>query len=293
MSEGVLDTSLSRPRVAPVLQLSFTMRLQKVGLNPTLLSGLVLLAVVIIVAIVAPLLTPYDPIVQKLDDAFRPPFSANHPLGTDNFGRDVWSRILYSTRLDLQIGLISVLFPFIFGSFIGIATGYLGGRLDTFFMRIVDVLMAFPFLILVVAIMSILGPGLLNLYIAFGLVGWIPYARIARGETLATRNLEYVQAARTIGCTTPRIMLRHILPNVIGPGLVYVFTGMVLAILIGATLSYLGLGPPPPTPEWGAMIAAGRQFLLQAWWLTALPGFALLVLGVALSLIGDGLADRR
>ena len=160
-------------------------------------------------------------------------------------------------------------------------------------MRIVDVLMAFPFLILVVAIMSILGPGLLNLYIAFGLVGWIPYARIARGETLATRNLEYVQAARTIGCATPRIMLHHILPNVIGPGLVYVFTGMVLAILIGATLSYLGLGPQPPTPEWGAMIAAGRQFLLQAWWMTALPGFALLILGVALSMIGDGLADRR
>jgi peptide/nickel transport system permease protein len=279
--------------VAPVLQLGFTMRLQKVGLNVTLLAGLVLLAVVILVAIAAPLLTPYDPIVQKLDEGFLPPLSPNHILGTDNFGRDVWSRIAYSTRLDLQIGLISVLFPFIFGSLVGIATGYLGGKLDTFFMRVVDVLMAFPFLILVVAIMSILGPGLGNLYVAFGLVGWIPYTRISRGETLAARNLEYVQAARIIGATTPRIMLRHILPNVIGPGLVYVFTGMVLAILIGATLSYLGLGPQPPTPEWGAMIAAGRQFLLQAWWLTALPGFALLVLGVALSLIGDGLADKR
>jgi len=293
MSESVLDAGL-RPRVGePVLQLSFTMRLQKIGLNPTLLAGVLLLAMVVLVAICAPLLTPYDPIVQKLDEAFQPPLSVNHILGTDNFGRDVWSRILYGTRLDLQIGVISVLFPFVFGSLIGIATGYLGGRLDTFFMRIVDVLMAFPFLILVVAIMSILGPGLGNLYIAFGLVGWIPYARITRGETLATRNLEYVHAARTIGCTTPRIMLRHILPNVIAPGLVYVFTGMVLAILIGATLSYLGLGTQPPTPEWGAMIAAGRQFLLQAWWLTALPGFALLVLGVALSLIGDGLADRQ
>jgi peptide/nickel transport system permease protein len=281
------------PNVAPVLQLGFTMRLQRVGLNVTLLAGLVLLAVVILVAIAAPLLTPYDPIVQKLDEGFLPPLSPNHILGTDNFGRDVWSRIAYSTRLDLQIGLISVLFPFIFGSLVGIATGYLGGKLDTFFMRVVDVLMAFPFLILVVAIMSILGPGLGNLYVAFGLVGWIPYTRISRGETLAARNLEYVQAARIIGATTPRIMLRHILPNVIGPGLVYVFTGMVLAILIGATLSYLGLGPQPPTPEWGAMIAAGRQFLLQAWWLTALPGFALLVLGVALSLIGDGLADKR
>ena len=290
------DTVLKRralPDVAPALQLGFTMRLQKIGLNPTLLAGLALLAVVLLVALCAPLLTPYDPIMQKLDEGFQPPLSPNHILGTDNFGRDVWSRIVWSTRLDLQIGLISVLFPFVFGSLSGIASGYLGGRLDTFFMRIVDVLMAFPFLILVVAIMSILGPGLGNLYIAFGLVGWIPYARISRGETLAARNLEYVQAARTIGCTSQRVMLRHILPNVIAPGLVYVFTGMVLAILIGATLSYLGLGPQPPTPEWGAMIAAGRQFLLQAWWLTALPGFALLVLGVALSLIGDGLADKR
>lgn len=291
MSEVILDTRL-RPQVSPVLRLSFTMRLQKVGLNPTLLAGLVLLAIVIFVAIAAPLLTPYDPIAQKLDEAFRPPLSPNHVLGSDNFGRDMWSRIAYSTRLDLQIGFISVVFPFVFGSFIGILTGYLGGRVDTFVMRIVDVLMAFPFLVLVVAIMSVLGPGLSNLYIAFGLVGWIQYARIIRGETLATRNLEYIQAARTIGCSTPRIMLRHVLPNVISPGLVYVFTGMVLAILIGATLSYLGLGPQPPTPEWGAMIAAGRQFLLQAWWMTALPGVALLILGVALSLIGDGLTDR-
>jgi peptide/nickel transport system permease protein len=292
MTENVLNRRLL-PNVAPVLQLSFTMRLQKVGLNPTLLAGLVLLAIVILVAIAAPLLTPYDPIAQSLGEAFQPPLSPSHILGTDNFGRDIWSRIVYSTRLDLQIGLISVLFPFVFGSLMGIATGYLGGRLDTFFMRVVDVLMAFPFLILVVAIMSILGPGLSNLYIAVGLVGWIPYARIARGETLATRNFEYVHAARTIGATAPRIMLRHVLPNVIAPGLVYVFTGMVLAILTGATLSFLGLGPQPPTPEWGAMIASGRQFLLIAWWMTALPGFALLVVGIALSLIGDGLADKR
>ena len=293
MSEQVLDRGLVRPADAPLLGLSFSMRLQKIGLNPTLLAGLLLLAFVILVALCAPLLTPYDPIVQNLADAFKPPLSPGHPLGTDNFGRDVWSRIVWSTRLDLQIGLFSVAFPFLFGSFIGIATGYLGGRLDTLFMRLVDVLMAFPFLVLVVAIMSILGPGLINLYITVGLVGWIPYARITRAETLATRSLEYVQAARIIGCTTPRIMLRHILPNAIAPGLIYVFTGMVLAILTGATLSFLGLGPQPPTPEWGAMIAAGRQFLLIGWWMTALPGFALLIVGVALSLIGDGLADKR
>lgn len=292
MSENVLNTAVLTP-VTAVPRLSYSMRLQKLGLNPTLLAGLLLLAVVVLAAITVPLLTPYDPNVQKLDEAFRAPFSPGHLLGTDNFGRDIWSRILYSTRLDLQIAVVSVLFPFIFGSLSGIFSGFLGGWVETVFMRVVDVLMAFPFLVLVVAVMSVLGPGLVNLYIAYGTVGWIQYARIARGETLATRNLEYVQAARTIGASTWRIMQRHILPNVIGPGLVYVFTGMVQAILIGATLSYLGLGPQPPTPEWGAMIAAGRQFLLQAWWMTALPGFALLVLGVALSLIGDGLAERR
>jgi peptide/nickel transport system permease protein len=277
----------------PFTHLTTAMRLRKTRIGPTLLTGLLLLGLVVLVAITAPLLTPYDPIEQRFTEAFLPPFSPGHILGTDNFGRDIWSRIAYSTRLDLQIGLLSVLFPFIFGGLIGIATGYLGGALDTIVMRVVDILMAFPFLILVIAIMSILGPGLTNLYIAVGVVGWIPYARITRGETFATRNLEYVLAARTIGCSSGRIMLRHILPNVIAPALIYVFTGMVLAILTGATLSFLGLGPQPPTPEWGAMIAEGRQFLLLAWWMTTLPGLALLVVGVALSLIGDGLAERR
>ena len=282
---GVGSTQLTR--VAPVV------RARTIGLNPTLMTGLGLLGLVVLVAIAAPLLTPYDPIAQQFTDSFLPPFSPGHILGTDNFGRDIWSRIAYSTRLDLQIGLFSVFFPFVFGGLMGIATGYLGGKLDTLLMRVVDVLMAFPFLILVIAIMSILGPGLTNLYIAVGVVGWIPYARITRGETLATRHLEYVLAARTIGCSSGRIMLRHILPNVIAPALIYVFTGMVLAILTGATLSFLGLGPQPPTPEWGAMIAEGRQYLLLAWWMTTLPGLALLVVGVALSLIGDGLAERR
>ncbi len=288
MSEKAIGVGPAQlTRVAPLV------RARTIRLNRTLMTGLGLLGLVVLVAITAPLLTPYDPIAQQFADSFLPPFSPGHILGTDNFGRDIWSRIAFSTRLDLQIGLFSVLFPFIFGSLMGIATGYLGGKLDTILMRVVDVLMAFPFLILVIAIMSILGPGLTNLYIAVGVVGWIPYARITRGETLATRHLEYVLAARTIGCSSGRIMLRHILPNVIAPALIYVFTGMVLAILTGATLSFLGLGPQPPTPEWGAMIAEGRQYLLLAWWMTTLPGLALLVVGVALSLIGDGLAERR
>ena len=262
-------------------------------LNTTLVLGIVLLVFVLVVAFAAPLLTPYDPIAQDLNSAFLPPGSPAHPLGTDNFGRDELSRIIYGTRLDLQIGFIAVLLPFVVGAFIGVVTGYLGGTVDSVLMRVVDILMAFPFLILVIAIMSILGPGLTNLYIAIAIVGWIPYARIVRAETMANRSLEYVQAAVTVGATTPRILRRHILPNAMPPALIYVFTGMVLAIMTGATLSFLGLGPQPPTPEWGAMIAEGRQFLLQAWWMPTLPGIALLIVGIALSLIGDGLSERR
>src|SRR5205823_135287 len=161
----------------------------RIHIKLPLCAGLTRLGYVSLTAIAPPLLTQYDPLEQRFTEAFLPPFSPDHILGTDNFGRDIWSRIAYSTRLDLQIGLLSVTFPFVFGSLLGIATGYLGGKLDTLLMRVVDVLMAFPFLILVIAIMSILGPGLTNLYIAVGVVGWIPYARITRGETLATRHL--------------------------------------------------------------------------------------------------------
>jgi peptide/nickel transport system permease protein len=252
-----------------------------------------MLLLVILVAICAPLLTPYSPTAQDAEAALLPPLSPGHPLGTDNFGRDEWSRIIYGARLDLQIGFIGVLLPFLAGCTIGVITGYLGGRVDSAFMRLVDILMAFPFLILVIAIMAILGPGLRNLYIAIALVGWIPYSRIVRAETMAVKNLEYVQAATTIGCDDWRIIRRHVLPNSITPALIYVFTGMVLIIMTGTTLSFFGLGPQPPTPEWGAMIAEGREFMLQARWLVIMPGLALLVLGIALSLIGDGLAERR
>lgn len=283
----------STARIAGPTSFDVGKRIRHWRLNATLVFGVALLVLVIVVAIAAPLLTPYDPIAQDLGSAFLPPGSPGHPLGTDNFGRDELSRIIYGTRLDLQIGFISVLIPFFVGGLVGVVTGYLGGRVDSILMRLVDILMAFPFLILVIAIMSILGPGLTNLYIAVAIVGWIPYPRIVRAETMAKRNLEYIQAAVALGGTTPRILRSHILPNATPPALIYVFTGMVLAIMTGATLSFLGLGPQPPTAEWGAMIAEGRQFLLQAWWMPTLPGIALLIVGIALSLIGDGLSERR
>ncbi|MDQ6907028.1 MAG: ABC transporter permease [Chloroflexota bacterium] len=292
MSESVLTTPVGGIATAarPVRPVSFFERL---NIRGTLLIGLILLGLILLTALLAPLLAPYNPIEQDLGGAFAAPLSHGHLLGTDNFGRDILSRIIFGTRLDLQIGFISVLFPFIVGSLVGVTAGYLGGKTDTIVMRIVDVLLAFPFLVLVIALMTLLGPGLRNLYIAVGIFGWITYCRLVRGETLVARNLEYIQAAKTVGCTNSRVIFTHLLPNVIAPSLVYVFTGMVQAILTGATLSFLGLGPQPPTPEWGAMIAEGRQFLLQAWWMPTLPGIAILITGVSFSLIGDGLAERR
>jgi len=292
MSETVLTSQPGTIAMAarPVRPISF---IQRLNIRGPLLLGLTLLAFIILVAIFAPLLAPYNPIEQNLGAAFTKPLSPGHLLGTDNYGRDELSRIIFGTRLDLQIGFLSVLFPFIAGSLLGVTAGYLGGKTDNAVMRVVDVLIAFPFLVLVIALMTLLGPGLRNLYIAVGIFGWITYCRLVRGETLIARNLEYNQAARTIGCTDRRVIFTHLLPNVIAPSLVYVFTGMVQAILTGAALSFLGLGAQPPTPEWGAMIAEGRQFLLQAWWMPTLPGFAILITGVAFSLIGDGLAERR
>jgi len=274
----------------PMRTVSFFRRLKIQG---TLLVGLAMIATIILVAIFAPFLAPYSPIKQNLDAAFLKPFSSGHVLGTDNFGRDELSRIIFSSRIDLQIGFISVLFPFIAGSLLGVTAGYFGGKVDDIIMRVVDVLWAFPFLVLVIALMTLLGPGLRNLYIAVGIFGWITYCRLVRAETLVARNLEYIQAARSIGCTNRRVIVTHLLPNVISPSLVYVFTGLVQAILTGAALSFLGLGVQPPTPEWGAMIAEGRQFLLQAWWMPTLPGIGIAVTGIAFSLIGDGLAERR
>ena len=292
MSDTVLTSQPGAIATAarPVRPVSF---FQRLNIRGPLLLGLILLGIILLIALIAPLIAPYNPIEQNLGAAFTKPLSPGHLLGTDNYGRDELSRIIFGTRLDLQIGFISVLFPFIAGSLLGVTAGYLGGKTDNVVMRIVDILIAFPFLVLLIALMTLLGPGLRNLYIAVGIFGWITYCRLVRGETLIARNLEYIQAARTVGCTNRRVIFTHLLPNVIAPSLVYVFTGMVQAILTGAALSFLGLGAQPPTPEWGAMISEGRQFLLQAWWMPTLPGFAILITGVSLSLIGDGLAERR
>jgi peptide/nickel transport system permease protein len=263
-----------------------------VGLHlpPGLVLGGTMLVLLTGAALLAPVLTPYDPNGQNFDLILQPPGLA-HPFGTDNFGRDVLARVLSGAAIDLRIGILAVIFPFVFGSLAGAAGGYSGGWADTVVMRTVDVLTAVPFFVLVIAIVAFLGPGEINVLLAIGGVGWVPYARLVRGEVLREKNLEYVAAARALGFRRGRIILGHILPNAIAPAVIFLASDVVLVILTTASLGFLGLGVRPPAPEWGMMISAGREFLANGWWVSTMPGFACMYTGLAFILLGDGIAD--
>lgn len=260
------------------------------GRNPLLLVGIVLVAVVILVAIIGPYLAPYNPNAQDYAAAVEPP-SASHPLGTDKFGRDQLSRVLVASRIDIAVGVISAVIPLAIGTIIGCVSGYFGGALDTILMRIIEIQVAFPFYVLLIAIIAVLGPGLLNLYYALILVSWVAFARMVRGEILVAKNLDYTTAARALGCKSSRIMFRHLLPNVIGPALIFAMSVVVLNILAAAALGFIGLGVQPPNPEWGSMLADSREYMTTAWWLPTFPGIAIAIVGVAFSLLGDGLSN--
>ncbi len=282
-------TSIAIPEAAaPPIQGS--RRLDQVRLWPiTLKLGLAIVAVVVLAGIFAPLLTPYDPIKGDYSNALAAP-SLQHLFGTDSYGRDLFARTLYAAQLDLQIGLITTYFPFLLGLIIGAIGGYFGGWVDAVLMRIVDVAIAFPFMVLIIVIMVILGPGVRNMYIAIFLLGWTMYARLARAEMLVVRQQEYIQAAKALGYGHLRIIFRHAVPNILTSSIIFSMTDLVLNILLASSLSFLGLGVQPPTPEWGAIITEGRDFLMQAWWISTLPGIAIIVTGLGFSLIGDGLA---
>ena len=250
-------------------------------------AGVVAIA---LVAALAPVLTPYSPTEQGLALGLHGP-TWSHPFGTDQLGQDVLTRVLYAARIDLLIGLVGVTFSLAIGTVLGLLAGYYGGVLDVLIGRLVDVFTAFPFLVLVIAIVAMLGPGLRNLYIAIVIVSWVAYARIVRGETLSAKRREYVLAARALGYSGPRIMFRHLLPNVVAPAFVFGMSDFVLDILAGAALGFFGLGAQPPTAEWGVMIADGRNFITTAPWLVIFPGLAIIVTGFFFSLLGDGLAD--
>jgi peptide/nickel transport system permease protein len=258
--------------------------------NGTLVAGLAMLAGLLLAIFVGPLLSPYDALQVSFASALRPP-GAGHWFGTDNLGRDVLTRVLEAGKIDLQIALVCVALPFAFGSLAGAIAGYFGGLTDRILMRIVDVLWAFPFYVLVIAIVGTLGPSIANMYLAFTLVVWISFARIVRGEVLVVREQEYVMAARLLGYSHGRIVLRHVLPNAITPAMVFAMADVVLTILAVTALSFLGLGVQPPTPEWGIMIADGRNFIFDAWWISTFPGLAIIYAGITFTLLGDGLDD--
>jgi peptide/nickel transport system permease protein len=254
-------------------------------------TGLVLLIIIVVMCYGAPLFTSFNPDTQNLEEPLLGLGQMGHLLGTDQEGRDTWSRLLYGGQVDLRIALIAVILPFILGVILGSVAGYFGGTADTVIMRIIDIVVAFPFFVLVIALVFVLGPGEKSIYIAITAIGWVSYARITRGEITVAKRQEYVLAAQSGGLSSLRIITRHLLPNVITQSIVYAMSDIVQDILAIVTLSYLGLGVQPPTPDWGTMIAGGQNFLTTQWWLTTIPGIAVILTGLALSLIGDGVAD--
>ena len=262
----------------------------RLGRHGMLTTGLAILGGFILMAVLAPLIAPYDPILQDTTAKLLPPSWA-HPFGTDNFGRDVFSRVIWGTRIDLQIAVLGVVFPFLIGTVVGTVAGFFGGWVDTVLMRLIDVVLAFPFLVLMLSIIAILGPGLASFYIAMALVGWVSYARLIRAQILVLKGQDFAVAAASLGFSRGRIMFRHLLPNALAGSLVFVMSDAVLVLLNGAAISYLGLGVQPPVAEWGVMVAEAQGFISQAWWITLFPGLAIVALAFGFSLTGDALAD--
>jgi peptide/nickel transport system permease protein len=258
--------------------------------TPSFVAGATIVLALIAAAIAAPLLARYDPNAQDLANTYAHPSGA-HWLGTDQLGRDVLARLIYAGRVDLLVAFLAVLCPFCLGTLLGCLAGYYGRFVDTVVMRLVDIVVAFPFIVLVLALVFVLGPGESSIIIAITSVGWVSYARIVRGEILVQKRLEYVLAARAGGLSDARIIARHLLPNVITQAIVFSMSDIVLSVLAIVTVSYLGAGIPPPTADWGSMIADGEALITSQWQIATFPGIAILVTGLGLSLLGDGLAD--
>ncbi len=254
------------------------------------IAGFVVIGLLIVVAVFAPLLAPHDPNDQSFRIKLRPP-SAEHPFGTDEFGRDIFSRVLYGSRVALRVGLAPVVFAMVIGVAVGLVAGYYGKIVDQIVMRLIDILLAFPWLLLAIGIMAILGPGINNVIIAVAIVYIPAFARIVRGSVLSIKEKEFVEAARAIGLPDWRIMTRHVLANIWAPIIVQATLSIGQAIIYAAGLSFIGLGTQPPRSDWGVMLASGREYLRDGPWLGLFPGLAILVTVLAFNLLGDGLRD--
>ena len=262
------------------------------SLPPGLLIPAAVVGLWVFVALFAPWIAPYDPNAVDIVNALKGP-SAAHWFGTDQVGRDVFSRVLFGAQIDLLMCLAGVLPPLLIGTTVGLVSGYYGGFVDTLLMRLYDLTAAFPFFVLVLAIVGVLGPGLVNFFIALALVAWITYARLVRAEVMAVRGSEYVQAAQCLGFSDRVTLFRHVLPNAFGPVVAYAVSDAVLVMLAGASFGFLGMGAQPPLAEWGVMISDGTRFLRQAWWICTFPGLAAISLGLGLIFLSDGFGHIR
>jgi peptide/nickel transport system permease protein len=262
----------------------------RVARNRAAVAGFTVVLLFLLVAVLAPWLAPYDPGAQALDSGLSSP-SWSHWLGQDRLGRDLLSRLVYGARISVAVGLGTVSLSLLIGLLVGSASGFFGGKVDHVLMRLADVLLAFPGILLAIAITSVLGPSLRNVLIALCALGWVGYARLIRGQILKVREMEFVQSARAVGTPPVRLLLVHILPNAISPVIIEATFGIARAIVAEAGLSFLGLGVSPPTPSWGAMINEGRHFLFVAPHLTTVPGLAIMATVMAFNFLGDGLRD--
>jgi peptide/nickel transport system permease protein len=260
---------------------------QSLSPRPVLWIGLGIVALLFLLGFLAPTLTGHSATTQHLTEALKPP-GGEHLLGTDQYGRDVLTRTLSAARLDIPIAFGLVALSLLIGTTIGILASWAGGLTDAVVARLIDVALAFPFLVLVVAIVAFRGPGVGSLFIAVGFTGWVYYSRLTRGEVMIAKRMDYMRAARASGFSRRRILTRHLLPNVIVQPLVFASSDLVYALLLGASVSFLGLGVQAPTPEWGAMVFEGKSFVTEQWWVSFFPGLAIVVCALAFSMIGDG-----
>ena len=268
----------------------FRVILQRLKKNRLAFLGAWIVVLIIFVAIFAPFIAPHHYARQVLRNRFLPP-SMEYPLGTDTIGRCIFSRMVYGSRIALMIGVMIVGIQAVIGVTLGLISGYYGGRIDTIIMRLVDIMLAFPAIVLALAIAAALGPGLFNVMLALGVIGWSGYARVVRGQVLSVKENDYIEAIRAVGASNARIIFRHILPNVVAPIIVMATLGMAGALLAASALSFLGLGAQPPMPCWGAILAAGRGFLRRAPWITTFPGLAIMITVLGFNFLGDGLRD--
>ncbi len=294
LSAATESVTLAAPR--PWVEREWAVLLVRLIRRRTALFGLVVVAMVAFTAVFAPALSPFDPLEQDIGQRLKEPGWQDaqgraHQLGTDHLGRDILARIIYGSRIALMVGLSAVLISGLLGMAIGLVAGYFGGRVDDFFMRLADIQLAFPFILLAIAVIGVLGPSLRNIIVVIGVSSWVVYARVVRGEVLSIREREFVLAAIALGSRDGRILFRHVLPNAFTPWLVVATLDMARVIVIESALSFLGLGVQPPTPTWGGMLADGRVYLSTAWWLATFPGLAILVTVLGINLFGDGLRD--